>query len=191
MMKRPDVEVLTDGRLRLRRVDPEDVDPLLAAVQESLDELMVWMPWAHPDYSRDDACWFVCSSWLNWHSGTAFEFVIERAEDGLLVGMCGLNGVTASDGRGNLGYWVRSSHTRQGICTDAARLVARFGLGQLGMSRIRLFHAVGNLGSQRVAEKVGFVLEGVQRQRITLHMTKHDTKLYSLVSLDEITASSR
>ena len=179
-------QTLTDGRVRIRRLDLTDVDTIFEAVQASMVPLSAWMPWAHPGYSRDDAAWFSATTWLNWQNKTAFEFVVEDAADGRFLGMCGLNGVSVAERRANLGYWVRVGENGRGVCTAATRLVARFGFQALGLVRIRLFHAAGNIGSQRVAEKAGFVLEGVQRKRLKINGVLHDTKLYSLVDISEV-----
>jgi ribosomal-protein-serine acetyltransferase len=182
-------QTLTDDRVRLRRIDLTDVDTIFDGVSATMEALSAWMPWARPGYSRDDACWFVASAWLGWRGGSAYEFIVEDAADGRFLGLCGLNGVSAAEGSANLGYWVVTGETGRGVCTAATRLVARFGLCQLGLRRVWLFHAVGNIGSQRVAEKVGFVLEGVQRRRLQVGEVVHDTKLYSLVDPAEITQS--
>ena len=186
MIRDPAVSHMSDGRVVIRRIDLTDVDAIFSAVRASLPALSAWMPWAHEGYSRDDACWFVANAWLSWRSRSAFEFLVASAADGRLLGLCGLNAVSAAEGRANLGYWVHSAEAGRGVSTAAARLVARFGFEQVGLQRIRLFHAVGNIGSQRVAEKVGFVLEGVQRRRIALHGVQHDAKLYALVDVDEV-----
>ena len=138
-MNTPTITTLTDGRLRLRRLDPTDVDVLFEGVRASIPALSMWMPWATEAYSREHACQFVCTTWLSWERGVAFEFLIEDAETGRFLGMCGLNGVDPTDGRANLGYWVRTDAAGQGVCTAAARLVARFGFEHLGLRRIRLF----------------------------------------------------
>ena len=55
-------ETITTGRSWQPRSIPSDVadvDPLLAAVRESLPELSRWLPWAHQGYTRDDATRFV------------------------------------------------------------------------------------------------------------------------------------
>lgn len=185
-MKTPEIEVITEGRLRLRRLDLTDVDPLFAAIRASIGTLSAWMPWAHAAYSREDACFFVASTWLRWREGTAHEFLIEDAVDGRFLGMCGLNEISRLNRSANIGYWVKTGEDGRGVCTAAARLVAHFGFAQVGLQRIRLFHMVGNRASQRVAEKVGFRLEGVQRQHTVLHGQSQDTLLYALVSPDEI-----
>ncbi|MFT5683060.1 MAG: ribosomal-protein-serine acetyltransferase, partial [Myxococcota bacterium] len=173
------VETMTDGTIRIRRIDLTDVDTIFAGVLASMEALSAYMPWAHPGYSREDACWFVANAWLGWRSGSAHEFIVEDATDGRFLGLCGLNGVSAEKYSANLGYWVTTAEAGQGVCTRAARLVARFGFQQLNLGRIRLFHVVGNLGSQRVALKVGFVLEGVRRRHMKVNGEIHDTKLYA------------
>lgn len=186
MVTSPDVRGVTDGVIRIRRIDLTDVDTIFSGVSQSLEALSRWMPWAHSGYSRDDACWFVANAWLAWRQQAAYEFLIESVADGRFLGLCGLNAISRGDGRANIGYWTVTGEYGRGVATTAARMTARFGFVQLGLSRIRLFHAVDNLASQRVAEKVGFVLEGVQRQRIALGGVLHDAKLYALTRSDEI-----
>lgn len=175
---------LTDGRLRLRRVDLTDVDALFQAVRDSQAEIGRWMPWAHPGFTRDESANWLAGAWLGWDAGKAYEFAVTLDGDDTPIGMCGLNGI--SGGAGNLGYWIHSDQAGKGLATAAARLVARFGFEHLKLRRIRLFHAIGNEGSRRVAEKVGFQLEGRQRAQSVLQDEPVDTLLYSLISLDEL-----
>lgn len=181
-------ETAADGTIRIRRIDLTDVDTIFAQVQASMAELSPIMPWAHPGYSREDACWFVANAWLGWREGRAYEFLVEDAADGRFLGLCGLNGVSGH--AANLGYWVTTAEAGRGVTTAATRLVARFGFEQVGLKRIRLFHIVGNVGSRRVAEKAGFVFEGLRRRHLTVHGTIHDTRLYSLIDSAEITGQN-
>ena len=56
MTEVPESIELPDVGARLRRHRPEDVDALLAAVEESRDHLRPHMPWA--DESRHEVDWF-------------------------------------------------------------------------------------------------------------------------------------
>ena len=84
----------------------------------------------------------------------------------------------------NLGYWVRTSATGRGVATKAAHLVARFGFAQLGLHRIEILAAVDNIASQRVAEKVGAVREGVLRKRLLINGESLDAVMFSLLPED-------
>ena len=78
----------------------------------------------------------------------------------------------------NLGYWVRTSRTREGVASAATRLLARFGFEELKLNRVEIIAATGNKASQRVAEKAGATKEGVLRNRIGVRELVSDTLNY-------------
>jgi ribosomal-protein-serine acetyltransferase len=62
-----------------------------------------------------------------------------------------------------MGYWVRKSAQRRGFATEAANALVRYAFGVLAMRRVGLTHSLGNDASQRIAERLGFVREGIQK----------------------------
>jgi len=175
---------LTDGRVRLRPCRPADAEAVYAAVRESMAELSTWTPWGQPGYSMSG-----CRQWLEsradaWSAGREFDFVILDAEDGAFLGGCGLNDINRTHNFANLGYWVRTSRTGQGIATAVTRLVGRFGFEALGFTRLEIVTAVGNRASQRVAKKAGATREGIERNRHVIGDTVHDVVMFSLIPAD-------
>jgi ribosomal-protein-serine acetyltransferase len=175
---------LTDGRILLRPYGAEEVDALYGAVRESLKELSVWMPWAHAGYAKDESRAFVMSRADAWASEEEYGFGVFDAQTGDYLGGVGINHIVREYRYANLGYWVRTSCTGRGIASGATRLLARFGLEDLGLARIEIVAAVSNRASRRAAEKAGAVLEGILRKRIWLQGQPHDAALYSLVAED-------
>ena len=175
---------LTDGGVGIRRFRADDTRPLYEAVRESLPELLPWMPWVHPDYSFEESESWVQARGRVWDEGTDYACAVFEPPTGRLLGVVGLNKVDRIHTTANLGYWVRSSSTRRGVATAAARLMARFGLGRLGFQRLEIVAAVDNRPSQRVAEKAGAKREGVMRKGLLYHGVPHDAVLYSLVAED-------
>jgi RimJ/RimL family protein N-acetyltransferase len=55
---------------------------------------------------------------------------------------------------------------------------------QLGLVRVEIVVAVGNEASQRVAQKVGALREGILRNRIVLGDKIYDAVMYSLIPED-------
>jgi ribosomal-protein-serine acetyltransferase len=148
-------------------------------VLESLAQLQPWMPWCHPQYSVIDS-----RSWLEaqvpaFQSGTAFEFAI-MSVDGTYLGGCGLNQIDRINRRANLGYWVRSTATRQGVATGAVRALRDWAFEVTDLVRLEIVVAVGNAASHRVAEKVGAVREGTLIRRLMLHGALRDASMFSL-----------
>jgi RimJ/RimL family protein N-acetyltransferase len=180
---------LTDGKILLRPHRADDVETLYEAVRESVNEMSPWMPWCHAGYTIDESSAFIMSRDEARAKEEDYSFGIFDAQTGAYFGGAGLNHLVREYMYANLGYWIRTSCTGHGIASSATRLLARYGFEELGLQRIEIVAAVGNVASQRAAEKAGAVREGVLRKRLYLHGKPHDAVLYSLVA-EDIPASS-
>jgi ribosomal-protein-serine acetyltransferase len=176
--------LLTDKVVALRRFHPRDVDALYAAARESLDDLIPWMSWAHPAYSRDEVAEYVRIVGESWDAGRYYAFAITDARDGMMLGAASLSHVHPVYHFCNLGYWIRSSRRGNGLAARAARLAAKFGFEQLGLIRAEVVIAVGNEASLKVAEKSGAQREGILRDRVTVREQIHDAVMFSFVRAD-------
>ena len=171
----------TEGRFGVRRYRADDVEPLYEAARESITEIYPWMDWCHPLFNRDDSKAWVESREQDWNVKGEYSFVIYDTTSGIFLGGCGINQISQGHRFGNLGYWVRSSATRNGAATAATRLLAKFGFEELKLNRIEIVVAVGNRASERVAEKAGAMKEGVLRRRLMVGKRIHDATMYSLI----------
>ena len=170
---------LTDGVILLRAYRHDDADQLYDAARESLTELLPWMLWAHPDYSIDDSKTWIASCTEKWVKGTEYNFAITDARDGSFLGGCGLYQLNVA-GDLDLGYWVRSTHTRRGIAVAAARLLASFAFNELKLKRIKVSVAITNLASQRVARKLGAKRVGVEKDKCIVRDRVYDEVVFLL-----------
>ena len=175
---------LSNGVVKIRRYCAADIPLLFEAARESVNEMFAWMPWCHQHYSVEESAAFILSREAAWNQKTEFDFAILDAKANRLLGGVGLNQFNNDHKFANLGYWVRSSSTGRGVATAAALLAARLGFEDLGLHRIEIVAAVGNVASQRVAEKAKAKREGVLRNRLLLHGDPHDAVMYSLVVAD-------
>jgi|ERR1044071_1212564 RimJ/RimL family protein N-acetyltransferase len=175
---------LSDGQILIRPYRAEDTGAVYEAVRESIKEISVWMPWCHPDYAIEETTAFITSREEAWTNDREYTLGIFDARTKKFLGSTGLNFVNRVHNCANLGYWVRSSATGRGVASRAARLVARYGLEHLGFQRIEILAAVGNLPSQRAAEKAGALREAVLRKRLLVKGEPQAAVLYSLVAED-------
>ncbi len=165
----------------VRAYRQDHIDPLFAAVSESIPEVARYETWCHPGFTREEAAEYV--NWWRkaWTARSAFYFAIEESETGTLVGSCGLGGICAEHRRAGLGYWIRTGCTGKGFATAAARAVAQLGFEDLGLARIEVEVSVDNTASLRVAEKLGCTREGTLRQRLILPAGPTDTVMFALL----------
>jgi ribosomal-protein-serine acetyltransferase len=114
----------------------------------------------------------------------AYNFAIISTPNGSYLGGCGLTQINWQHRFANLYYWVRSSQTRHGVATMAARKLAQHGFEILDLQRVEIVMATSNIASIRVAEKMGATREGLLRSRLNLHGAIEDAYLYSLIPAD-------
>lgn len=159
-------ETVMTERLLLRAPRPGDGPELRAAIEDSLDELRPWMPWAEEVPNADEAeenvrqahAHFVLRRDLRFH-------IYRRDEPERLVGSTGLHRIDWDAGRFEIGYWVRTSCAGQGIATEAARAMATLAFRELGANRVEIWCDARNERSAAVARTLGFRLEGTLRDR--------------------------
>jgi ribosomal-protein-serine acetyltransferase len=169
-------------RLTLEPLARTRAGHLWAAAEASLVELRPWMAWAAKT-SLEETKTFAANAEAQWAGGTVFHFVIVK--DGEVIGSVGLEVKREElDRLGVLGYWVRSDQCGCGYATEASSSVVDFAFRELGLHRIELRAGVGNVASQRVAEKLGFRREGTLRQGSRGAESAYDCYLYGLLASD-------
>lgn len=152
-------------RLFLRPKQVGDGAATAAAVAETWDELHAWMRWA------EDRKFFTAESMEIRVRHVMASFILREGIElmgietatGEAVIWCGLHDIDWEGRQCDTGYWVRKSAQVRGFATEAANALVRYAFGALAMRRVGLTHSHGNEASQRIAEKLGFSLEGVQR----------------------------
>lgn len=170
------------GRFILRPFRRRDVTSLHRAVLESHDELSQYLPWAHARYTRATAAGFVRESIRSWRESKAYDFTIRRPErPDYHVGNVSIWHVSRGYHSGELGYWIRTGETGRGVATEAAGALLRVGFEQLGMHRIVVRIAAGNLASERVAQKLGFTWEGLLRDEVKIGARWVDHSIWGIL----------
>lgn len=168
--------------IRLRRLSVDDATDMQAAATESAAELETTMPWFSRGMTLEAfGAW---AEWARdaWDRGEHYELSI-FAGDGTYLGSAGL-GVDATTMSANLQYWVRTSGTRRGVASEAARLVSRWAIETLGLQRVEIFISEHNVASQMAARKSGAHFEGVLRNKIRWQERAYDAHVFSFVPSD-------
>jgi ribosomal-protein-serine acetyltransferase len=182
MLAVPD-SISDGGRIALLPVEACQTEGLYQAIVESRAELSCWMEWMHPDYSIAETEQWVRHCRTAWEADSSFGFTIVEQQTGQIAGGCSISIDRPAYRNGSIGYWIRTSRTKQGFASEAAALLARFGFVQLGLIRIEIFVADNNIASQRVAEKVGALREGLLRNRLLFRGKPRDAYVFSLIPL--------
>ncbi len=173
-------DYMTNGHISVRKYHMDDALALYEAVNESSVELTSW-GFYHPGFTIEDAEKDVVSRITDWNEGKAYTFLIEALPGPIFVGNCRIEELEPEIYHAALGWWVRTSRTRQGIATAAARLVAQAAFEDLHLSLLNVYTDVNNIPSRRVAEKIGAVLMRIKPEDDGSRCAVYELKPESLV----------
>ena len=149
-----------DGSLRLRpprRIEAADALALLTdadVAQWNPAPLVVDLPSAR--------AW--CERGADWAAGGHATFSIVDVASGGYAGNISVFDLDLEQAVGSVGYRVAAAHRNRGVARAALEAVRDWVFADVRLVRLQLFHAVPNAASCAVAERCGFVLEGVLRQ---------------------------
>ena len=176
----PDPELAADG-IRLRELGAADVPAMTAACQDPLIQRFTFVP---VPYDDRHARGFVAGLPAARATGDSLALAISPVGGDELLGTVGLQRFRWEHRTCEIGYWVVPAARGRGAATAAVRLLSRWALSELGLARVQLDTDVDNVASQRVAERAGFVREGVLRSLIEVKGRRWTEVIHSLIAED-------
>jgi len=150
--------VLTDGVVTLRPWRAGDAPAVFAACQDPAIQTHTHVP---KPYTMADAEWFVGESAEDWETNRAASFAIVDAAGGEVLGS--MTRFAPWDHRMAFGYWLAPQARGRGAATRALKLIVAWTLATTDAIRLELYTDTDNDASGRVAERAGFVREGIRR----------------------------
>ena len=174
------VPPLADEVVALRPWREADVPGKLLAFGDPVVQRFSW-PRTTP-YTEADARSYFAEQEAARLRGEELNFALaEPGDQDVVLGGGSLYDVRLDQGCASVGYWLAPGARGRGVATHAVRQLARWAFAELGLARLELTCGPDNEASQRVAERCGFVREGLFRSHVPFKAGRRDTVIYSLL----------
>jgi len=172
---------LPDGELLLRPSRDSDTHAIRAVYSEG--DIRSWMGWAGELPDEAEAQANIARAARAWEEGTWAVFLIVEAATDEVIG--GVNLRFGDYDIAEISYFLSAPNRGHGFATRAVRLVVQWAFDELGIERIELRVHPANTASCRVAERAGFIREGIERSsRSWPDGSRFDSTVYSLLPSD-------
>lgn len=165
-------------RLVLRWLTERDVDALFAIFSDP--EVMRY--WNAPAMqSMFEARALLNRVHMSFVDRTALRWGIARREDDLVIGTCSLFHLDEQSGRAEVGYALGRAYWGQGFIQETLKAVLDHAFGPMNLRRIEAEIEPENVASVRAVERMGFVREGLLRERWLVEGKTSDSLMLGLL----------
>jgi ribosomal-protein-alanine N-acetyltransferase len=170
---------LSTPRLTLRPFALSDAKrvQLLAGTRE-VTSVTALIPYPYPDG--------LAESWISRHAeiatkGLGLQLAICLKDSKELIGCISLEGISTSNRKAEIAYWVGVEYWNKGYCSEAAQVLIQYAFQTLNLNKITSRHMAVNPASGKVMLKNGMKHEGTLRQEIYKDGAFHDLEVYGLL----------
>ena len=169
-----------DDEIELRLLELQHAEAMHRLTEANRAYLRRWLPWAETETTLQQTEAFIRRSLQQFAEGNGFQAGIWYRQE--LAGAIGLHYVDRRNRRTEIGYWLAEPLQGRGIVTRACRALIDYAFGPLGLHRVEIRCAAGNLRSRAIPRRLGFREEGVLRQWIWVDGRFHDMVIYGLLA---------
>ena len=169
------------ARLRVRLLEEADLADLFAVNGDP--EVTRFLPYATWETPAAGNAWFKRMTDLQ-ATGTALQFVVVDKAADKAIGTCLLFRHDEPSARAELGFVLGRQYWGGGYMTEALTALIDCSFENMGMRRLEAEANPRNSASGKLLTRLGFVREGLARQRWVSKGTPHDVETYGLLHDD-------
>lgn len=164
------------GPYALRTVEAADASDIFESIDTQRPHLGPWLPFVAQTHRVEQTAAVVAQMTSDEDNPV---FTLRCGEK--FAGLIGFKEADQAAQTIEIGYWLREEHQGKGVMTAAVRALCWTAFTEMDMMRVRIRCATGNLPSNRIPQRLGFRLSGVEPQAELLEDgTLADLNIYLL-----------
>jgi ribosomal-protein-serine acetyltransferase len=166
--------------LELALPSESNIEKAFAVVMENYDYLHEWMPWVNKDFSLESVREYYRTT-LRKFAGSEDEIGLNIVFKKEIAGGIGFHEINRQDKSAEIGYWLAKNATGKGLVTKSVSKLMDYGFDELKLNRIVIKCVPENEKSRAIPERLGFTIEGIEREAGWLHTRFVDHVVYSML----------
>lgn len=165
--------------LSLELVSPYSVEAVFKLVEENRKYLSEYLTWVEKTASSGQVLENTKKALISFSEKKSIDYIV--IEKGEVVGRISVWLIDEETHTCEIGYWIIERKKNLGIITSCVREVMDVGIEYLKAEKFEIACIVENIGSNRIAQKNGFKLEGTKRNAIRVNNRVYNMNQYGLL----------
>jgi ribosomal-protein-serine acetyltransferase len=173
------VSILIGDDLLLRSYELEDAAELFRAINESRAHLRLWLEWVDDTTKQEHSLQFIQQSLQQLHNQEALALGIFHKRK--IIGGIGMHHWDHRVKKVQIGYWISKEYEGKGIITKCTYRLIDFLFDKLGLNKVELHFVSNNKRSAAIADRLGCLIEGMNRQSSLLNGKLEDVVITGIL----------
>lgn len=183
MKERGYFSILISNELILRTLNLSDAQVIFDTIDSQREYLGQWLPWVKNTKQISDTENFIKSIYSVPLEKQELVFAILYQEK--FIGIIGYKDTDEINMKTEIGYWLSEKYQKKGIMTHCVKILTDYAFEELSLNRVQIKCATGNMSSKRIAQKLNFTFEGIERGgELSLSGEFFDLEVYSILKKD-------
>lgn len=178
---------LVDGPAVLRSVRMADAPELARICRD--ESIVYWAGWPSPFTDEDAREWIRRRNALRT-IGETVDLVIVDGDSDRLAGWLALHSIDRANRRASIGLFLAPEARGKGLMTRSLKLFTTWVFETMPIDRLELLTLTTNEPTLALAERCGYVREGVLRACLVRRRSRHDAVLHSALRSEWPVSSS-
>jgi len=170
--------IVVDPDLALFESRESDAAALYTLIDRHRSYLREWLPFIDYSQSVADTEEFLR---LVTDPGNMHDQVYTIRYQEQVAGIIGFKAIDRLNKKLEIGYWLGETYQGKGIMIRSCKALLGHAFTHMGMNRIQIKVGVGNHKSSSIPQKLGFTLEGIERDGELIRDAFIDLEVYSLL----------
>jgi ribosomal-protein-serine acetyltransferase len=166
--------------LYLRRISHHDAHEVFDLIDNNRQFLREWLPFIDTTVSAESTHAFIDQIEKHYSREIVFTICFE----GEICGLIGLKDIDMQNRKVEIGYWIARHVQGKGIVTESTHTLIDRIFSQMNINRVQIKCAVGNTRSSNIPKRLGFKMEGIERQGERHKDGYFDLEVYSVLKAD-------
>lgn len=166
--------------LYLRRISHQDAEEVFDLIDHNRGHLDTWLPFVETTHTAENTHAFIDQLQKPCSREMVFTICLNDA----ITGLIGFKDIDRANRRLEIGYWISKADEGKGIVSEACRALIDKAFRKMDMNRVQIKCGVGNSRSSNIPRRLGFQLEGIERDG-EKHKTRFvDLEVFSMLKKD-------
>ena len=169
---------LETERLILSKINTKNTDDMYEyASRSDVTKYLLW----DPHINLFETKGYIEYIQRKYRSNEFFDWGVNHKSDNKFIGTVGFTTIDPDNEKAELGYVLSPAYWHMGLMSEAVKRIVEFAFYECGFNRLELKIMQGNTNSMKLAEKIGFKLEGCFRDYMIIKGRPENIVIYSLL----------